>query len=187
MAVALAAAHRAGVVHGDVAATNILFAASGAPLLCDFAGRGSVADDVAALGAVCHEALTGRPPDGSALAGRPGIPLRLAEVVDQARGGQFASCDELARALSSAMERAARPLTRTYGPRPPSPPLPIRRRRRGLVVAALVALVLVVAGGGVAAAVLDPEPPPASAVMRACPAVARPSPPAGGRARSRRP
>ncbi len=88
LASALAAAHAAGLVHGDVSPANVLFTAEGMPLLADLGvarvagGRRGVVDgtaeyvdpavaaggtpdraaDVWALGAVCHQMLAGTPP-----------------------------------------------------------------------------------------------------------------------------
>ena len=111
---ALAAAHRRGVVHGDVKAGNILFAADGRPLLADFdvshspwstAGDEIVGtagylapellageppdprSDLYALGAVCYEALAGYVPLAAATPGH-GAPMSdlgpLAGPVEQA-------------------------------------------------------------------------------------------------------
>jgi eukaryotic-like serine/threonine-protein kinase len=87
VAVALAYLHDAGVVHGDVSAANVLFAADGVPLLADVGVARLTGDerdaeanpayvdpavaagavpgppsDVFMLGAVALHALTGRPP-----------------------------------------------------------------------------------------------------------------------------
>jgi serine/threonine protein kinase len=93
---ALASAHRRGIVHGDVKAANILFAADGRPLLADFdvaralghlsgdqlAGTAEYLapelldgappgprSDVYSLAVVCYEALTGYAPYAGAVNG----------------------------------------------------------------------------------------------------------------------
>ena len=97
IAAALSSAHRRGIVHGDVKAANILFAADGRPLLADFdvaralgqvsgdqvAGtaeylapellHGAPPDrrsDIYSLAVVCYEALTGYAPYAGAVDGR---------------------------------------------------------------------------------------------------------------------
>ena len=136
--------------------------------------------DVYALGVVCYEALTGqRPYDGPVplaviraaesgfnppLAGFPGVPPPVAEVVERAMARdprrRFAGADELARALRTAVPhgeiRLPGPVsepgqfgrtdggdgTRTFGPRPPKPERAPERSRYRLPAAFFVMLIL---------------------------------------------
>ena len=97
MAMALAAAHGAGVVHGGVAPNNVLFRTTGEPVLADFGvtlrqaftrdplhaieylppetlrtGTLNEATDLYGLGAVLHFALSGRSPHPGRLGEQPG-------------------------------------------------------------------------------------------------------------------
>jgi eukaryotic-like serine/threonine-protein kinase len=97
LALALAAAHGAGVLHGGVSPDNVLFRASGEPVLADFGvplreafprdplhaiecvspetlrtGIVSERTDLYALGAVLHFALTGQSPHPGRLGEQPG-------------------------------------------------------------------------------------------------------------------
>ena len=94
LAVGLAAAHAAGLVHGDVSPANVLFTADGMPMLSDLGvarvagqrlatvdgtaeyvdpavaggGEPDAAADVWSLAAVCHHMLAGTPPHDGASA-----------------------------------------------------------------------------------------------------------------------
>ncbi|MGH8967961.1 MAG: protein kinase domain-containing protein, partial [Actinomycetes bacterium] len=92
IASALATAHRSGIVHGGVTPGNVLFRATGEPVLADFGmtlrqvfppeqsefaapesirdGSADRSSDLYGLGGVLHLALAGRSP----YAGRPGEP-----------------------------------------------------------------------------------------------------------------
>lgn len=122
---ALATAHAAGLVHGDVSPANVLFTSEGMPLLADLGvariagerfarvdgtaeyvdpavaagGDPDAASDVWALAAVCHHLLAGTPPhDGDT----------VSAVLDAAASGQRAPLGLLAptapRALVAAVE-----------------------------------------------------------------------------------
>jgi eukaryotic-like serine/threonine-protein kinase len=78
LAGALAAAHDAGVRHGDVTPSNVLFGADGEPRLADF-GAGRLRDVVVGTpGYVAPEVLAGAPPDACSDVYALGIVLREA-------------------------------------------------------------------------------------------------------------
>jgi hypothetical protein len=125
LATALAEVHGAGVVHGDISPANLLFAVDGRPVLSDLgvsrlAGRAGAeavtaayadpgvldgapltpASDVYALGAVCFEALSGRPP-------YPGDdPESVLASADVARPSLLALAPNTPAALARAIESA---------------------------------------------------------------------------------
>lgn len=132
LADALGYAHGRGTVHGDVTPANVLFTDDGRPLLADFgiarvaarlsARSGLVgtphyldpqvalgappdpASDIYALGAICYEALTGRPPY---------IGSTPFELLQRAREGERPALADLApdapAALVAAIDRALHP------------------------------------------------------------------------------
>lgn len=114
---ALHAAHEAGVVHGDVNSRNLMVDVHGDPVLLDFGIATTPmpldrSRDLAALGALLHEALLGRPPCEAARAdarvlGREGaaIVARCAATAPEARYG---NAHELAEDLQRA--RLLRPV-----------------------------------------------------------------------------
>lgn len=145
VAAALDAAHAAGLVHGDLAASDVLLGDDGSVRLTGLGtpppAPADPRDDVAALAGLLHECLTGsrpspadvRPP--SAL--RPGLPPRLDAVVltgladDPAE--RYPSAGELAAAARSAVAERGGP-SATAG----------RRSRRLLPVALAGVTVLAV-------------------------------------------
>lgn len=173
LAQALAAAHAAGLIHGDVTAANVVFTAEGMPLLADLGMAllsGSPADaasDVESLGALCHQLLSGVLPataeDPRAPLGllAPSAPRPLVAAVEQALSADPSSRPDAA-AFASALRRshaaapvrfgepAAPAVASAPATAPPSRVVPVeepRRSRRPLVVAAAAAAVVVLAAG----------------------------------------
>jgi hypothetical protein len=162
---ALDAAHRAGIVHGDVRAENVLIdARSGRAHLSGFGlcphpgwarhpapevlqgGPTTSASDVYSFGALLLHCLTGQAPHlGLRVAGfdppRPRLSPGLDEVLDRALAADPAQRQPTCRAVVDAAAAAA-----GVPGGPPSPRIPNRRRRRWVIGSALAAVVLVVAG-----------------------------------------
>lgn len=125
LADALSYAHGRGTVHGDVTPANVLFTDDGRPLLADFGiarvaarlsarsglvgtphyldphvAMGAAPDassDIYALGAICYEALTGRPPH---------VGSTPFELLQRARDGDRPALPELAPDASAALVAA---------------------------------------------------------------------------------
>lgn len=121
VAAALAAAHAQGVAHGAVSAESVVLA-GGQAYLADFGmavgdAEPAPTDDLAALGGVLYEMLSGAPvPEGNPpllRAGRAGVPeeleLTVARLLSPLPRG-YASADEVRTALTGS-EEAARALT----------------------------------------------------------------------------
>ncbi len=112
---ALAAAHAAGVVHGDVRSANIFLDGAGNHYLGDFAIALDTAvpkhigDDVRAFATVVHEALTGERPETfpSARRHRPDLPSAVDDVLATAAGDHagdpYPSVGEFVDALLGAL------------------------------------------------------------------------------------
>lgn len=124
VASALQHLHHQGASHGDVSAANILLSVDGRPALADLgeaallgmeARHGSAAADVAALGHVAWQALTGRAPDPGLRraplgALRPDLPVALLSLLEEAMSADAAqrpSAEEFAAELYACAEPAA--------------------------------------------------------------------------------
>jgi len=119
------------LAHGAFAADRVLVAEDGASLVTGIGAGGgrSVAEDVRALGAVLHEAISGEPAESPA---RPlsaaGVPASLAAVVDRALGAaigeSFLSAREFAEAAAQAYPPAAVEAVAVYAEAAAPPSLP---------------------------------------------------------------
>lgn len=112
---ALAAAHAADVIHGDVRAANIFFDDAGNHYLGDFgiALDSGVAEDISkdirAFAVVVHEALTGQPQEAfpSVRRHRPDLPVAIDDVLaiaaGERAGDRYPSVGEFVDALLGAL------------------------------------------------------------------------------------
>ena len=143
---AAAAAHARGVVHGHLAASNVLLTIDGRVKVTDFrlaqATRpvGEIVDpaaDVRALGRCLAAMLTGREPaDIEAARLGPAVPAELATIVARAAGarrhaGAYGSAaelgEDLARFLAAAYRDAGGATQRDMVPAPTAPPVAASR------------------------------------------------------------
>ncbi|SDC80125.1 Protein kinase domain-containing protein [Geodermatophilus telluris] len=181
VAAALDAAHAAGLVHGDLRTADVLLSGHGDRPdvhLTGFGAAGTVDGttdrraDVAALAALLHESLTGRPPGAAAQAGP--LPGTLGAVVARGTAAdpdrRFAGAGELATAARAALRpapdtlptpvAAAAPVAGAVAVAADVPAHHVARHRRpswwarhrgGLVAALLAGVAALTAAGGVAA------------------------------------
>lgn len=161
LAQALAAAHRAGVSHGDVTAETILFGEDDRVKLARFVSSGaqvrlrasSGGDDVAGLAAALADALVGEPlaRPVSPRAHRAGVPPALDAVLVGGQTGAYGDADDFAAALGALdiADDAEPTVTREITPPMGTPALarPAARAgsRSGTIGGIVVGLVLLVA------------------------------------------
>lgn len=198
----VAAAHRAGVVHGGLSPHNVLFHPSGTPLVSDFGvalrrafpaehdctapetaldGTLDERTDLYGLGRVLHLALTGRPPgEGDLPAGLEKLVTRL---LSEDPADRPSTADVVVRQLSAFREPPQverRPVTAPDPVlAPPARPRRLARTVAGILVggaALAVAPHLVHAEQPKAASAVTTAPPPTTTTARATPlALAEPA------------
>ncbi|RZQ65869.1 protein kinase domain-containing protein [Amycolatopsis suaedae] len=194
MAGALAAAHGAGVLHGGLTPHNVLFGASGSPVVADFgtvlreaagqppsayAAPETVLDgivnecsDLYSLGAVLYAALTGGPPPAPEphttmpAPDRDDVPASLERLVTRLLAHHPADRPASAAAVAQHLENL--PAETEPEPEPevePEPEPEPARRGRGRTIALAAGGAVVVAAGVVAVLQLaDPFGPKVTAV-----------------------
>lgn len=183
----LAAAHRAGVLHGGVSPKNVLFRATGEPVLSDFGvacrqafrrdplygiewvspetlrtGEVDTRTDMYGLGAVLHFALTGESPHPSRIGETTGERiLRVLGDPVPAVSRPDVPVDlatTIARLLAPLPEKRTAPWTDE-----PTPSRPPARSRRRLAVSLTAAMAAVAAVLAIVLWPRAPSPPPAAA------------------------
>lgn len=112
--------HRAGVLHGNLTSSNIIFNRNREPVLIDFVDGGTVADDIQRLGQLLQTVVTQHANAGEA------IDWSLEKICDRARTGpdQYRSADLLRADLATWIQQRQRTA------------IPDGRRTRGALMAA---------------------------------------------------
>lgn len=138
-------AHEHGLIHGRLHAGNVLAGRDGSVRVVDFGNGGEVgrqdgiATDIAALAAMCFEALTGAEPPSDQTAGEaslaraPGATNEINRIISgtlwPSVAPLFNSARELADALSSALSADGAGLKPTVSPAPTASPATTREEQ----------------------------------------------------------